>query len=130
MQARLVYSANFSKNDALEDMAMLVIDSNGMICHCNQSASQLLNCTPSRMVWKNIVLMLPQLENVQLMQEENINPNLKFLSRIGHHFEVMALDGRRFNSKLYFKQVEDSGKHWLRLIIKPVDLDLVDERMQ
>ena len=130
MQNRLVRSASFAKNIALEDMAILTLDSDGMICHCNQSVCQLLNCTPNRVIWKKINMILPQLENIKLMQEEGVNPNLRFLSRIGHHFEVMALDGRRFKSMLYFKYVEDSGKHCLRLIIKPVDLDLVDERMQ
>lgn len=130
MQNGSISSAKFLNNDALEDMAIMVIDSNNVIFHCNQSVGQLFNCNPSKILRKNISTILPQLQNIQLVQEENVNPELRFLSRVGHHFEVVALDGRRFDSKLYFKLVEDSGGYCLRLIIKPVDIGLVDGRVQ
>ncbi len=103
-----------------DDMSVLTIDSDGMICHCNRLADILLNCIPSSIVWQNISTVLPQLKDVALIQAERINPNLRLLSRIGNYFEVFGMNGRRFTSKLYFNDVEDFGRYCLRLIIRPV----------
>ncbi|MDP3678079.1 MAG: hypothetical protein Q8R23_03160 [Methylotenera sp.] len=115
-------SAYFSSDHAFDDMAVLTISNDGVICQCNEAAGKLLDCIPSRIVWQNISAILPQLKNVQLIQEEIINPNLRFLSRIGHHFEVISVGGVRFYGKLYFNHTQDFGGHCLRLIIKPVNL--------
>ena len=107
-----------SEND---DMAVLtIIASNGMICRCNRLAALLLNCISGNIVRKNISTVLPQLKHVELIQAARVNPYLRFLSRIDHHFEVLAMNGRFFTSNLYFNEVDDLGQHCLRLIMRPV----------
>jgi hypothetical protein len=113
-----------ASEDAIGDsdgMAVLtIIASDGVICRCNRLAGVLLNCLPSLIVWQNISMVLPQLKQLELMQADRVHPYLRFLSRIEHHFEVLAMNGKRFTSKLYFNEVEDLGQHCLRLILRPV----------
>jgi hypothetical protein len=63
--------------------------------------------------------LLPQLAKIALMPGEQINPRLRFLSRIGHHFEVAGLDGANFVRELFFHIVENSGRRHLRVILCP-----------
>jgi len=113
------YSASLPDDHEEDDMAVLVIDNDGMICHCNRVAGLLLNSIPRRITWLNISTILPQLKNVELVKKGTINPDLRFLSRIGHQFDVVAMNDRRFASKLYFNEVEYFGRHCLRLIMRP-----------
>jgi len=113
------YSANLPDSHEGDGMAELIINNGGMICHCNQEAGVLLNSIPRRINWLNISTILPQLKNVELVKKGTINPDLRFLSRIGHQFEVVAMNDRSFASKLYFNEVEYFGRHCLRLIMRP-----------
>jgi len=103
-----------------EDMAVLIINDDGMICDCNQEAGVLLNSIPRRINWMDISTILPQLKNVELVKKGTINPDLRILSRVGHLFDVVTMNDRSFTSKLYFNEVEYFGRHCLRLIMRPV----------
>lgn len=107
-------------HNELDDMAMLILDDNGMIKDCNMSGMELLGCTLDQLRWQPICAFFPQLKNVDLVQGLSINPHLRFLSHIGHLFEVVGKNGVRFESKLFFSNVEDVDRHCLRIIIRPV----------
>lgn len=107
-----------SENDGMA--VLTIIASNGMICRCNRLAALMLNSIPSKIVRQNVSRVLPQLKHIELIQAARVNPYLRFLSRIDHHFEVIAMNGRHFASNLYFNEVEDLGQHYLRLILRPV----------
>ena len=119
----LLQTANIPSRTVLldtEDMAVLTISNEGIICQCNQAASTLLKGIPSQVIWQNISTVLPQLKDVRLIINEAVNPHLRFLSRIGHHFDVVDLYGIRFTGKLYFNDIEELGCRCLRLIIRPL----------
>lgn len=103
-----------------DGIAAVTLDSNGTILDCNQSASVLLNCSATKPTWLHISDIFPQLAEITLLIGESINPKLRFLSRVGYHFDVIARNGLRFVSKLYFVDIERLGEHYLRLIIVPV----------
>lgn len=103
-----------------DGIAAVTLDSNGTILDCNQSASVLLNCSVTKPTWLHISDIFPQLAEITLLIGESINPKLRFLSRVGYHFDVIARNGLRFVSKLYFVDIERLGEHYLRLIIVPV----------
>ena len=50
--------------------------------------------------------VLPQLKNVALIINEGVKPNLRFLSCIGRHFELVGVSGWRSTGQLYFNDVE------------------------
>lgn len=102
-----------------DGIAAVTLDSDGTILDCNQSASVLLNCSVIKPTWLHISEFFPQLAEITLLIGESINPKLRFLSRVGYHFEVIAMNGLRFASKLYFVDIDHLGDHYLRLIIVP-----------
>lgn len=104
-----------------EITAVLTLYDNGTICECNKAAGELLGCSPIKLTWQHISTFLPQLAGASLMQGERINPNLRFLSHIGYSFEMIGITGVHFACALFFNEVENLGKHYLRLIIRPVN---------
>lgn len=107
-----------------QETAVLTLYNNGTIRDCNQAAAELLDCVPSKLTWQHISTIMPQLTEATLMQGERINPNLRFLSHIGYGFEVIGLSGVHFACALFFNEVENFGRHCLRLIIRPITEDL------
>ena len=103
-----------------EETAILTLYDNGTIRECNQAAAELLDCVPNNLTWQHISIIMPQLAESTLMQGEKINPNLRFLSHIGYGFEVVGLSGIHFACALFFNEVENFGRHCLRLIIRPI----------
>lgn len=108
-----------------QQTAVLMLYDNGTIRECNQAAAELLDCAPSKITWQHISTIMPQLGETTLMQGERINPNLRFLSHIGYGFEVIGLNGVHFACALFFNEVENFGRHCLRLIIRPIAQDLL-----
>jgi len=111
-----IYASSYAEDGA----AVVTVHTNGMISDCNHSASELLKCSASSLTWRHISTFFPQLTEIALLNGENINPNLSFLSRIGYHFEAIAMNGMQFASKLFFVDIDHLGEHYLRLIIKPI----------
>lgn len=103
--------------------AVLTLDDNGTIRECNKAAAKLLDCEASKLTWHHISAIFPQLAETALMQSGIINPNLRFLSRIGYQFELVGLSGVHIACALFFNEVEDFGRHCLRLIIRPITPD-------
>jgi hypothetical protein len=103
-----------------EETAVLTLYDNGTICECNRAAAKLLDCMPSRLTWQHVSTFLPQLAENTLMLGGGVNPNLRFLSHIGYGFEVVGMSGVHFACALFFNEVENFGRHCLRLIIRPI----------
>lgn len=121
-----VNAAKANTRSYVEDgIAILSVQANGTISGCNQSASELLSCDASSLTWQHVSTFFPQLTETALLVDEKINPNLRFLSRIGYHFEVVAMNGMRFASKLFFVDIDHLGEHYLRLIIRPISQECV-----
>lgn len=111
-------SLNYTDSEAKS--AVLTLLENGMILDCNKAAGELLDCAPSKLTWQHISKIIPQFAETALMQGEMINPNLRFLSRIGYQFELIGASGVHIACALFFNEVENFGRHCLRLIIRPV----------
>jgi hypothetical protein len=103
-----------------EETAVLTLYDNGTICECNRAAAKLLDCMPSKLTWQHVSIFLPQLAENTLMLGGGVNPNLRFLSHIGYGFEVVGMSGVHFACALFFNEVENFGRHCLRLIIRPI----------
>jgi PAS domain-containing protein len=100
--------------------AVLTVLENGMILDCSKAAGELLGCEPNKLAWQSISRFLPQLADITLMLDKNINPYLRFLSIAEHRFEMIGLNGVRFACELLFNAVEELGKCCLRITILPV----------
>lgn len=111
---------NLMHVDIENELAVLTLDDSGLIRDCNMASAKLLGCASSILIWQHISKFLPQLSDLTLVDGERVNPHLRFLSRIGHHFEVITTSGTHFFSAVFFNDVEDFGRHCLRIIFQPV----------
>ncbi|MES2181121.1 MAG: hypothetical protein V4493_03370 [Pseudomonadota bacterium] len=114
--------SNTQSNPGINDVVRLTIYENGIIKECNKLAADLLGCAPNKLTWLNISTFLPRLGEVALLEGERVNPYLRFLSRVGHQFELISLSGARFTSQLFFNEAESLCPRCLRVIIQPTGL--------
>jgi len=101
-----------------EDMALLTLHDNGLIKDCNNTCVRLLGCEFDKLRFQHISSFFPQLAQVTLIDKKSINPYLRFLSRVGHHFEAVDMMGMHFSCKLFFNDIEEFGRHYLRVIVR------------
>ena len=102
-----------------EGPIVLMLNENGLIINCNETATKRLGCMTSQVVWQPISNFLPNLAGTVLTQNGQINPRLRFLSRIGHLFDVKSPDGEAFQCRVFFNEVENYGRRHLCLVISP-----------
>ncbi len=104
---------------------MLTVQTDGTISDCNQLAGELLNSDPKLLRWQPIANFFPQLAEITLLVGEKLNPNLRFLSRVGYQFEAITTNGIHFSSKLFFVEINNKGEHYLRLLVRPTSADFL-----
>ncbi len=102
------------------DEAVLTVLENGLIINCNKAGADLLGCDTNQLIWKPISSLLPQLADLELAQDKELNPYLHFLSLVGHRFEVIASNGGHFASELSFSEVEALGRRCVRIVMQPI----------
>lgn len=113
---------NFDK--AEKETAVLMFDDNGMVLECNQAAMKLLDCSARELVGQSISSFFPELEKILLVHGQRAISCLRFLSSIAHRFDVVSMSGEFFASELDFSEVENTGRHQLRvMIINPIVQD-------
>lgn len=118
---RLLEAGSLNHVDAEYNMAVLMLDCNGTIRSCSRAGMALLGCSLDKLVYRHISVILPKLEEVTLMKGDGINPNLRFLSRIGYNFDVININGVHMACALFFNEVENFGKKCLRVIFRPIE---------
>lgn len=105
--------------DVDDDRLVLTLHYSGMISECNKAGGKLLGCRPSELIWQHISKLLPQLKNIALLQDQDLNPYLRFLSRVGYKFEVIDFKGAHLICKVFFCEIGSMGNRLLRVIICP-----------
>ena len=113
-------SNRLSTTDVDDTKLVLTLNYSGMISDCNKAGGRLLGCLPSELIWQHISRLLPQLKNIALMQGQNLNPYLHFLSRVGYKFDVISLKGAHLVCKVFFCEIGCMGHRFLRVIICPI----------
>ncbi|ACT48294.1 hypothetical protein [Methylotenera mobilis] len=97
----------------------LTVYDNGMIRSCSKDATKLLGCSVDKLRWRHVSTILPQLSGMAITEGGQINQNLRYLSHIGYHFDVVDMQGEHIACALFFNEVECYGKHYLRVIFRP-----------
>ena len=106
------------RNDT--ESAALTLHDNGMIRDCNQAVTALFGYSANQLTGQHINRLLPQLAETKLIQDKRANSYLRFLSRMGRHFEAVRMNDTNFTCMLFFNDVTYLGRHFLRVIICPV----------
>ncbi len=103
-----------------DDVAVLTLDDRGMVCDCNGASEALFGYRRSELVWRHISMLLPQFEEIDLMQNGQPNPHLFFLCHVGFRFRAVTQDGSDFTSEIFLNCLDNAGHGRLSLIVRPV----------
>ena len=101
-----------------EAMAVMILSESGLISDCSEKGASLLGWTQHELIGRAIIDVIPKLASVTLLKQGRVNAYLRFLSRIGHHFELIAKDGSRATGEILFSDVQQNGVHYLLLTIQ------------
>lgn len=104
-----------------EDLAILTLDALGMISYCNRASETLFKYRSDELLGQQVSMLLPQLADLHLIQNGQANPRLRFLCRVGHHFQGVAKDGERITSELFFSVLDSAKSERLSLIVRPTE---------
>lgn len=102
-------------------VAVLLVADNGTILDTNEEGSRLLGYHAKLSVRCHISSLVPELAEIDLLEEgnERVNPYLRYLSRIGHHFKIFATHGEQFTGELYFNDLKKIDQHLILVLIRP-----------
>jgi len=106
--------------------ARLILDSNGVIRDFTASAEALFKTRRSALIRKHVSRLLPQLAELDLLPNCEINPQLQFLCSIGFRFQAVNFHGERFASAVIVKVLDSSGYRRLSLVVTRAEVS--DER--
>ena len=97
----------------------VVIDENGHIENIDDPGNDLLGPKSDTSKFHHISVLIPTLSKFQLFRKGEINPRLRFLTRIGQTFEVNKSSGGCLLCRLCLNVIERSGKRLVRIILRP-----------
>jgi len=109
-----------------EDVAALTLDDSGMICDCNRAGEVLFKYRRSDLVRQHVSMLLPQLADMDLMQNGEVNPRLRFLCHIGRSFQAVAQDGQRFAGELFLNVLNNMSRGHVSLLVRPAQEPAID----
>lgn len=118
---RLLEDKTKNQSDAEFNLAVLTLDCNGTIRECSKAGAEFLGCSQDKLIYRHVSIIFPKLEDIKLMKGNDINPNLRFLSRVGYHFDGINMSGVHMACALFFNEVENFGNKCLRVIFRPVE---------
>ena len=101
--------------------AALTLDERGMIRDCNGSGEVLFGYRRNELVWRHVSILLPQLSGTPLLRDGEVDPQLDFLCHCGKLFALHNRLGNILPSELSLVQLENAGRHVLRLMVRPID---------
>lgn len=102
--------------------ATLLLSTDGVIVGVNEEGTRLLDYSVQLDDRLHVSQMLPDLAKTDLLEksDERASSYLRFLSRIGHHFKVTAMNGEEFLAELYFSDLNHASGHQILILIYPV----------
>jgi hypothetical protein len=102
-----------------EELAALMIDNLGVIRDCSMNCETLFKYRQHEMISQHVTKLLPQLTEVELIQNGQPNARLCFLSRTGHNFQALTKSGECFVCKLFFNLLDGPGYGQILIIVRP-----------
>jgi len=66
-------------------------------------------------------MLLPQLAQLDFMEDGRINQRLHFLCHIGHAFQAVPQDGECFAGELFLNIADDMTGGFVSVIVRPAE---------
>lgn len=111
---------------AFESKMELTLDEEGIICSCDISADStgyLFGYHQDAPACGHISKLMPELASIKLIRDDRINPRLRFLSHIGHRFQLASPDGHIFDVKFFIRIIKNQNRPYLKAMIFPFETE-------
>ena len=121
---------NVTGAEGADNLAALIVDEFGVIRGCNRAGELAFGYCSGEMIQQHVSLLLPQLRNLELMQDGRPNSRLRFLCRTGHQYWAVSANGSRFACKLFFNLLDNRAFTRLSLIVRPVGKQTIGHKSE
>ena len=106
-----------SSRSEWQEPAELTLDERGIIRDCSKAGEKLFGYSRKELVYQPVSKLLPELSEIQLINNGQFNPKLRFLSRCGRSFQAKNRLGEIFLNNLHFVLLGYAGAYTIRVIL-------------
>lgn len=99
-------------------LAMLTLDDVGVIQRCDQNCEHVFGYRQDELAGRHISMLLPALEDTDLVLEDRLNLRLAFLCHCAIPFQARHRDGRPFSSELFINRL---GSHNVVVLVRSLE---------
>lgn len=92
-----------------QDHAKLVVlrlDDRGIIHDCSAACKDVFGYPAAELIGRHVSILLPQLPEIDLVEEGRINTHLAYLCRCGLAFQARHSSGRHFGVELFINRLD------------------------
>lgn len=100
------------------DPAMLALDDDGIIQGCSEACEQVFGYRQHELAGRHVSLLLPQLDDTELVQDDRINARLAYICRCAVPFLGRHRDGACFASELFINRLD---RHNVVVLVRSLD---------
>ena len=100
------------------DLAVLTLDDLGVIRDCSRACEQMFGYLPDELPGRHVSSLLPQLPDIDLVQEGRINSRLAHLCHCAVAFQARRRDGQCFASELFINRL---GSHNVVVLVRNLE---------
>ncbi len=105
---------------AQKEPATLTLDDKGLIEECSRSCEEVFGYAQNELKGRHVSVLLPQLEGIELVHKNQVNPRLTHLCRCGAAFQARRRDSKSFASELFINRV-DNTKSGVVMIVRGIE---------
>lgn len=113
-----VRSTSGKRGAAMNDLAVIALDDLGVIQNCNAMCEPMFGYRQDELPGRHISILLPQLQDTEVVQGERVNSHLAFLCHSGIPFNAQRLDGRQFTIELFINRL---GTHNVVVLVRSLE---------
>lgn len=99
-------SSGVSGKREMNELAMLRLDDQGVIRDCSQACEPVFGYSPGELAGRHISILIPQLQDVELVEEGRINARLAHLCHCAISFQARRRDGHHFAGELFINRLD------------------------
>jgi PAS domain S-box-containing protein len=103
---------------AMNDLAVIALDDLGVIQNCNGICESMFGYRQDELPGCHVSILLPQLQDTEVVQGERVNSHLAFLCHSGIPFKARRRDGGQFSIELFINRL---GTHNVVVLVRSLE---------
>ena len=103
---------------ATNDLAVIALDDHGIIRNGNQICEEMFGYRQDELPGRHVSMLLPQLQDTEVVQGERVNSHLAFLCHSGIPFRAQRRDASQFPIELFINRL---GNHNVVVLVRSLE---------